>query len=141
MRRGPSWPRCERPPGRRRERKEPPPYRETETEATGEPADPAPDVTRRPPRVDPGVLAETLRAMTSTAIVLGATLAIAMRRALPLTVYILAFVPAIVNIMLIASGRQMIAGNSPVSGFLVLWGGNAVLAVALWLAWRRVARN
>jgi hypothetical protein len=35
----------------------------------------------------------------------------------------------------------MIAGNSPVAGFLVLWGGNAVLAAALWLAWRRVARN
>jgi hypothetical protein len=74
-------------------------------------------------------------------LMLGATLAIAMRRALPLTVYILAFVPAIVNIMMIASGRQMIAGNSPISGFLVLWGGNAVLAAALWLAWRRVARN
>jgi lipopolysaccharide export LptBFGC system permease protein LptF len=74
-------------------------------------------------------------------LLLGATLAIAMRRALPLTVYILAFVPAIVNIMMIASGRQMIAGNSQVAGFLVLWGGNAVLAAALWLAWRRVARN
>ena len=47
---------------------------ETVTEATGEPADPASDGTRRAPRVDPGVLAETLRAMTSTAIVLGATL-------------------------------------------------------------------
>jgi hypothetical protein len=74
-------------------------------------------------------------------LMLGATLAIAMRSALPLTVYLLAFIPAVVNIIMIASGRQMMASGTVVGGFAILWGGNAVLAIALWLAWRRVARN
>jgi len=74
-------------------------------------------------------------------LMLGATLAIAMRSALPLTVYLLAFIPAVVNIIMIAGGRQMMASGSVAGGFAILWGGNAVLAVALWLAWRRVARN
>ena len=68
-------------------------------------------------------------------------LAVAMRHALPLTVYVLAFVPAIASIIMIASGRQMMASGSYWGGFSILWGGDLVLAAALLLAWRRVARN
>jgi hypothetical protein len=64
-----------------------------------------------------------------------------MRHALPLTVYVLAFVPAIASIIMIASGRQMMASGSYWGGFAILWGGDLVLAAALWGAWRRVARN
>jgi hypothetical protein len=74
-------------------------------------------------------------------LMLGSVLAVAMRHALPLTVYVLAFVPAIASIIMIASGRQMMANGSYWGGFAILWGGDLVLAAALWLAWRRVARN
>jgi hypothetical protein len=74
-------------------------------------------------------------------LLLGAVLAVAMRHALPLTVYVLAFVPAIASIIMIASGRQMMASGSYWGGFAILWGGDLVLAAALWGAWRRVARN
>jgi lipopolysaccharide export LptBFGC system permease protein LptF len=74
-------------------------------------------------------------------LLLGAALAVAMRQAMPLTVYILAFLPAVVNIFMVSGGQLMMSDGATVAGLLVMWGGNAVLLAALVAAWRRVARN
>ena len=74
-------------------------------------------------------------------LLLGAALAVAMRQAMPLTVYILAFLPAVVNIFMVSGGQLMMSDGATVAGLLVMWGGNAVLLAALVAAWRRLARN
>jgi hypothetical protein len=60
---------------------------------------------------------------------------------MPLTVYILAFLPAVVNIFMVSGGQLMMSDGATVAGLLVMWGGNAVLLAALVAAWRRLARN
>ena len=74
-------------------------------------------------------------------LLLGAALAAAMRHAMPLTVYILAFVPAIANIFMVSSGQLMMSDGRTAAGLAVMWGGNLVLLVAIVLTWRRLARN
>lgn len=74
-------------------------------------------------------------------LLLGAALAMAMRQAMPLTVYVLAFLPAVVNIFMVSGGQLMMSDGATVAGLLVMWGGNAVLLAALVAAWRRLARN
>jgi hypothetical protein len=74
-------------------------------------------------------------------LLLGASLAVAMRQAMPLTVYILAFLPAVANIFMVSGGQLMMSDGLLVAGSIVMWGGNAVLLAALALTWRRLARN
>ncbi len=74
-------------------------------------------------------------------LLLGATLAVAMRRALPLTVYLLAFLPAIANILMIEGGRQAMRDGYLGAGAGVMWGGNAILLLALTAAWLRLRRT
>jgi lipopolysaccharide export system permease protein len=74
-------------------------------------------------------------------LLLGAVLAAAMRHAMPLTVYVMAFVPAIANIFMLSSGQLMMSDGRTVLGSAVMWGGNAVVLGAVVLAWRRLARN
>jgi len=68
-------------------------------------------------------------------------LAVAMRQAMPLTVYILAFIPAVANIFMVSGGQLMMSGGSLVTGSIVMWGGNLVLLAALFSIWRRLVRN
>ena len=74
-------------------------------------------------------------------LLLGAVLAAAMRRAMPLTVYVLAFLPAVANIFMLSSGQLMMSDGRTLAGSLVMWGGNALLLAAIVAAWRRLARN
>jgi lipopolysaccharide export system permease protein len=74
-------------------------------------------------------------------LLLGAVLAAAMRRAMPLTVYVLAFLPAVANIFMLSSGQLMMSDGRTALGSLVMWGGNALLLAAIVAAWRRLARN
>jgi hypothetical protein len=74
-------------------------------------------------------------------LLLGAVLAVAMRQAMPLTVYILAFIPAVANIFMVSGGQLMMSNGSIVVGSMVMWGGNLVLLAALFSIWRRLVRN
>ena len=74
-------------------------------------------------------------------LLLGACLAVAMRQAMPLTVYILAFLPAVANIFMVSGGQLMMSDGLTAAGSAVMWGGNAVLLAAIVLAWRRLSRN
>jgi len=74
-------------------------------------------------------------------LLLGAVLAVWLRRALPLTVYLLAFLPAVGNILMISGGQQVMKNGHPVPGMFLMWGGNVLLSLVLAIAWTRVARN
>lgn len=74
-------------------------------------------------------------------LLLGAVLAVWLRRALPLTVYLLAFLPAVGNILMISGGQQVMKNGHPVPGMILMWGGNVLLSLVLAVAWTRVARN
>jgi hypothetical protein len=74
-------------------------------------------------------------------LLLGGALAVAMRQAMPLTVYVLAFLPAVANIFMLSGGQLMMSDGRMLAGSLVMWGGNAVLLAVLVAAWRRLSRN
>jgi lipopolysaccharide export LptBFGC system permease protein LptF len=72
-------------------------------------------------------------------LLMGAVLAVQMRRSSPLLVYSIAFVPAIIDILLINSGHHSMRDGELVWGFIVMWSGNAAVAGMVWWAWRKVA--
>ena len=74
-------------------------------------------------------------------LLLGATLAVAMKRAMPLTVYLLAFIPAVTNIFMVSGGQLLMSDGNVVVGSAVMWGGNLLLLSVLFLTWRRIVRN
>ena len=74
-------------------------------------------------------------------LLLGACLAVALRQAMPLTVYILAFLPAVANIFMVSGGQLMMSDGLTVAGASVMWGGNLVLLSAIVATWRRLSRN
>ena len=74
-------------------------------------------------------------------LVLGALLAIRLRHATPLAVYLVAFLPAIADILLISGGEQSLRDGPSISGYLLLWSGNVLLVVLCVSAWWRLSRN
>jgi hypothetical protein len=72
-------------------------------------------------------------------LLMGAVLAVQMRRSSPLLVYAIAFVPAIIDILLINSGYHFMRGGELILGLLVMWSGNAAVAAIVWWSWRKVA--
>ncbi len=74
-------------------------------------------------------------------LILGAVLAIWRRHSLPLTIYLLAFLPAIANVLLIASGQSMIRGYQLGVGASVMWAGNLILLALALFVGRRMARH
>jgi hypothetical protein len=74
-------------------------------------------------------------------VMLGTLLAVLFRSSLPLTVYFLSFLPALAEIILVASGQSIYRNGSPGLGLAVMWSGHGVLLVLLAGAWYRVARH
>ncbi|MAJ47753.1 MAG: hypothetical protein CBC35_10890 [Planctomycetes bacterium TMED75] len=74
-------------------------------------------------------------------LMMGAVLAVLLRNALPLTIYGLAFIPAVIDILLISGGEQMIKYGDPISGSLVMFSGNLMMLCIIMLAWFRLSRN
>jgi hypothetical protein len=72
---------------------------------------------------------------------LGAVLAIWRRNALPLQIYVLAFVPAIANLLLIASGEELLRGGRIVLGSTATWSGNVLLATIIATAWTKMSKH
>ncbi|MHC4990185.1 MAG: LptF/LptG family permease [Planctomycetota bacterium] len=73
-------------------------------------------------------------------LLLGATLAIWLRGSLPLTVYTWAFLPSILDLIVISGGEQMIRDGKAV-GWIVMWSGNLALLGFFALAYLRLSRN
>jgi len=74
-------------------------------------------------------------------IVLGAVLAVALRGTNPLQVYLLAFLPAILAILLVSGGEQMLKEKTSFLGVLVASLGNIGLLSMIVVAVRKVARH
>ena len=74
-------------------------------------------------------------------LVLGAVLAVLMRHSLALGIYVLAFLPAIADVLLISGGEQMIKYGDHLPGIIVAWSGNGLLVFLIALCWWRLARN
>lgn len=74
-------------------------------------------------------------------LVLGATLAMWLRRSQPLAVYVWAFLPSLLDLLLISSGQQMIKGGQLMLGSIVMWSGTAILLAILAWAFSRLIRH
>jgi lipopolysaccharide export LptBFGC system permease protein LptF len=83
-------------------------------------------------------------AMALTAMLLlalGSVLAMRMRHADPLAIYLCAFLPSIGDLVLISGGEQMMREGVMGAGLATMWSGNAVLAVATIWVLIRLSRN
>ena len=74
-------------------------------------------------------------------LVLGAVLAMLMRHALPLSVYMWAFLPALLDLVLISSGSSMIRAGSVAVGLVIMWSGNGLLLCMLLACYARLSRH
>ena len=74
-------------------------------------------------------------------LLLGGTLAMVLRGSLPLVIYAWAFVPSILDVILISGGGHMVKSGQVALGTAVLWSGNALLAAIIAFAYRRLMRN
>ncbi len=73
-------------------------------------------------------------------LLLGSILAIYMRRSLPLTIYLIAFLPSIADLLMISSGEQMLR-DGKWFGAVIMWGGTALLAIIFGRVYMKLARN
>jgi len=74
-------------------------------------------------------------------LLLGSMLAIWKKHSLPLTIFLLAFIPSIANVILIASGQSILRQAKVGQGLSVMWAGNAALLVMIVWVGRRMARH
>lgn len=83
-------------------------------------------------------------ALSATAlllIVLGSILAVWLRQSQALMIYMLAFMPAILDLILISGGGQMMNEGRLVAGGVVMWSGNTALLLITLVAFLRLRRN
>ena len=74
-------------------------------------------------------------------LLLGALLAMLMRHSLPLSVYLWAFLPALMDLVLISSGSSMIRAGSVGFGLVIMWSGNGLLLLFSGVCYARLARH
>lgn len=73
-------------------------------------------------------------------VLVGAVMAMRLKDALPLTVYLWAFFPALFTMVAISGGQQLAHGKG-LMGLPVLWSGVGVLTVLMFVEFRRLARR
>lgn len=73
-------------------------------------------------------------------VLLGAIMGMRLRDALPLTVYLWAFLPALGSVLAISSGQRFTHGNGA-AGLPALYGGVLALAALVWHQYTRLARH
>jgi len=73
--------------------------------------------------------------------ILGAILALNMRSAQPLSIYLVGFIPALLNLVLISGGGGFIRQGDPAAGLTVMWSGNVILAAIAAIGWWRLAKH
>ena len=74
-------------------------------------------------------------------LLLGSVLAVVLKHTQPLYIYLLAFLPSIVSILLISTGEQTLRSGPGFKGQLLLWLGLGIIVVAICAAWSRLRRN
>jgi lipopolysaccharide export LptBFGC system permease protein LptF len=74
-------------------------------------------------------------------LLLGAVAALLFRNAQPLNIYLLAFIPALFDLLLVNSGGHLIRGGDMVTGYAVMWSGNGLVVVLIVLLLTRLQRH
>lgn len=74
-------------------------------------------------------------------LLLGPILAMQLRNSQPLVVYMWAFLPALLDLVLISSGSSMIRAGSVLLGLTLLWSGNGFLLLFIFMGYARLARH
>ena len=74
-------------------------------------------------------------------LVLGSILAMWLRGTAPLNIYLWAFLPSVLDLILISSGEHMLRDGDIVGGFALLWSGHFVLLGIIGVVYTKVARN
>lgn len=74
-------------------------------------------------------------------LVLGASLAMWLRGSLPLVIYVWAFAPSVLDLILISGGDKIMRDGEMISGFLVMWSGNVALLLLFGFVYLRLIRN
>ena len=82
-----------------------------------------------------------LSVTASLLLLLGCLLAMAMRNSLPLSIYLLAFLPAVANLLIISGGGQIMRDHHLISGRIVVWSGDAILVAFMLTAYFNLSRN
>ena len=83
-------------------------------------------------------------ALSTTAfllLLLGSILAMLLRHSQPLVVYMWAFLPALLDLILISSGSSMIRAGSISFGLVLMWSGNGLLLLFILISYARLARH
>ena len=83
-------------------------------------------------------------ALSATAVlllVLGAILAMWLRQSQPLIIYLLAFMPSVLDLILISGGEQMMRDGNIATGQIVMWTGNSILLGIILISFQRLARH
>jgi lipopolysaccharide export LptBFGC system permease protein LptF len=83
----------------------------------------------------------TLSVTALLLLVLGATMAMRLRESMPLVISLMAFLPAVVDMILISSGEHMMRDGHIVSGILVMWSGNGLILLIQLAAYTSLARH
>ena len=64
-----------------------------------------------------------------------------LRHSQPLVVYMWAFLPALLDLILISSGSSMIRAGSISFGLVLMWSGNGLLLLFILISYARLARH
>ena len=80
--------------------------------------------------------------MTALLLVMfGALLAMFLHRATPLVIYSYAFLPSVLDLILIKSGEQLVRDDRVIAGFSLMWSGNLLLIVLIMRVYFKLRRN
>jgi len=82
-----------------------------------------------------------LSTTTLLLLVLGSVLALLLRHSMPLVIYMWAFLPALLNLVLISSGTSMVRSGSIGPGLVLLWSGNGLILLLIGLSCRKLVRH
>ncbi len=72
---------------------------------------------------------------------LGAVLALLLRHAQPLSVYMIGFIPGLLDLVLISAGAGSIRQGHLLGGLGLMWSGSFIVLLATGFAWWRLRRN
>jgi lipopolysaccharide export LptBFGC system permease protein LptF len=73
-------------------------------------------------------------------LIVGAILAMYLRGTLPLTIYLLSFLPSVIDLILISAGEQLLRDGRAIGG-PIMWSGNALMLGIIAFAYARLSRN
>ena len=74
-------------------------------------------------------------------LVLGSVLAMWLKNSQPLIIYLLAFMPSVLDLILISGGEQMMRDGNITIGKIVMWTGNTILLGIIFITFKRLARH